>query len=72
MSADNYGYCPKCALLYKDVDEKLFYKLMENNLREVWGIGLSVKGLFSIDYFSECTKCGYAFVYKHNEQVKVE
>ena len=62
MSADNWGYCPKC---YNRHHPGVY---SSNNLREDYDIGFE-NGEFSVHYKGSCTECGFRFEFKHKEQV---
>lgn len=39
----------------------------EETFRENWWLGMSPLGEFSIEYYGECTECGFSFSFKHEE-----
>ena len=67
MSADNWAYCPKCALEYqrtKENAERL--PKLDQNLREDYFIGIRY-GIFSVDFSAHCEECGFNFRYKWSQ-----
>lgn len=54
-------------LAQKDVAEA--YESLTETLREDYEIDTDEHGLFSVSYGCSCTKCGFAFVFKHKAGV---
>lgn len=40
---------------------------LEQTLREDYGLGVGVDGVFGVSYRAHCTACQFAFEYKHDE-----
>jgi len=72
MSADNWGYCPKC-LRDKGVvgatHERLDVAGITNTLREDWDIGMYGDGEFVVYYACTCRECGFHYEFKTKKQV---
>lgn len=45
---------------------------LERNLREDYEVRIDEFGHFSIWYGCSCSKCGFAFSFKHKESVKID
>jgi hypothetical protein len=40
---------------------------MEQTLREDYGLGVGIDGVFGVGYRARCTTCGFSYEYQHNE-----
>ena len=45
---------------------------IEETMREDYEIGVDEDGVFNVDYFCSCAKCGFKYAYKHSESAKGE
>ena len=63
MSADNYGFCPRCLKSSGRIDREP----VSNTLREDWDIGMLEDGTFSVEYSCMCRVCGFSFDFKHSQ-----
>lgn len=83
MSADNWGFCPKCKKDFKEsesnygkVSEEEFLNSLnkkpvklEETLREDYRINVDADGEFEVIYNCKCDCCGFTFYYSHKEQI---
>lgn len=82
MSADNYGICPQChkeetKSVYGKVSEAEYLKRMQESttlgigetLREDYEIRTGKDGTFKVSYYCQCSKCGFAFQYVHEQVI---
>ena len=68
MSADNYGYCPRCK---QNNDIALETSDSKNTLRECWDIGMDEDGEFYVYYHGKCQMCDFEFKFEKEIQVKI-
>lgn len=69
-AADSYGKvsADKYEVLKKEANAALESEA-PSSLREDYEIGIC-EGVFEVSYRASCEKCGFNFVYKHDEVVK--
>lgn len=67
MSADNWGYCPKCVKEHHGLVPRDFSEC----LREDWDVGVDKNGEFFVSYSCVCNDCRFKFEFSHEEKLEL-
>lgn len=70
MKDDNYTVCPKCQ---KKLDDAGLSKdlTLNSTLREDYDVGVLFNGIFYVDYYCHCVKCGFEYGFHKDYDVEL-